>query len=559
MDISIRIAGEAGQGVQSAGNLLVGALARTGFHVFTTKSYMSRIRGGLNWFDIRISDRELFAGREDPDLLVALTSEGLEILAPLMADGVVLFDGKEAKGAYAIPFTEAAKEAGNAIMANSVAAGAVFAVLGLDNIQLLNHLRIQFKSKSDELIEQNLRAARRGGELAASCAGRLEARPIDLGRDKVWAGSDAIGFGAVTAGVKFVTAYPMTPSTATLNYLAEVADDHGILVEQAEDEIAAVNMVCGSAYAGAPSMTVTSGGGFALMVEGVSLAGMLELPVVILLAQRPGPATGLPTRTAQADLQFAIYAGHGEFPKAVLAPGSHEECFSLARHAFALALEYQTPVIILTDQFLQDAEKNIEPPRADARPVDFHVVSVGGDYHRYSITDSGVSPRAVPGGEAFVVVDSDEHDSIGHISEDLLGDHIEQHNKRMRKGEGLTSRMLPPVELGHPDADNVMVCWGSSLGPCREAIDALIQAGEAWRLVHFAQVWPINGDLCRRHLRNPPRIVVVEGNSTGQFASILRQAGVIDKCEHCLRYDGLPFTAGYIVEQITGLSSRSTK
>jgi 2-oxoglutarate ferredoxin oxidoreductase subunit alpha len=550
MDISIRVAGEAGQGVQSAGNLLVGALASAGFHVFTAKSYMSRIRGGLNWFDIRISNRELFAPKEKADLLVALTREAFEILGRETSDGLILLDSHEAQGAYAIPFTQTAKEIGNAIMANSVAAGAVLAVLGLDNKHLMEYLRKQFHDKPAEVVEQNIAAAGAGEKLAQSCAGRLPAAP-EGAWDSVYAGADAIGLGAATAGVKFVTAYPMTPSTATLNFLAESADRYGILVEQAEDEIAAINMVCGSTYAGAPSLTVTSGGGFALMVEGISLAGMLELPVVILLAQRPGPATGLPTRTAQGDLNMAIHAGHGEFPKMVFAPGTHQECYAITRHAVMMAHKYQTPVIILTDQFLQDAEKNIRPLSEELKPVDCFLSAGGREYARYALSPDGISPRAVPGGEALVVVDSDEHDQCGHISEDLAHDHLPQHDKRMRKMIGLTAESFAPSILGPPGAPNLMICWGSSYGPCREAVEMLNADDNIWTLLHFSQVWPLNEDAARQAIGERSRVIIVEGNSTAQFASLLRQLGLVGPCEACLRYDGLPLTADYVVDKVS--------
>ncbi len=278
MDINVRIAGEAGQGVQSAGALLVGALGRMGLNVLSTKSYMSRIRGGLNWFDIRISDRELFAGARKADLLIALSDDALEILRSEVAEGGVIVSSGGGDGALGIDFGSAAAEAGGTkIMANTVAGGAVFALLGYDVERLCEYLATQFAGKGKEAIERNVACARKGAELGGAHTVGLQAPSPNGAPPTLFSGAEAIGLSACHAGLKFATAYPMTPSTATFTYLAGVADKFGLVVEQAEDEIAAINMVCGAAYAGVIAMTMTSGGGFALMVEGVSLGGMMVL------------------------------------------------------------------------------------------------------------------------------------------------------------------------------------------------------------------------------------------------------------------------------------------
>ena len=552
MDVLIRIAGEAGQGVQTTGSLLVGALAASGLHVTATQSYMSRIRGGLNWFDVRIADRELFAGREKADLLVALTEAALETLRPHTADGgMILYDGEAAEGAVALPFTKTAKElAGSAVMANSVAAGAAFAVLRYDVERLCEHLAEQFKKKGQEVIDKNVACAKRGGELAKPHAAKLNSPRAAGAPDYLMDGASAIGLAAATAGVKVVTAYPMTPSTATFTYLAGAADKYGIVVEQAEDEIAAVNMICGAAYAGVPAMATTSGGGFALMVEGLSLAGIMELPIFIVVAQRPGPATGLPTRTAQQDLRFAIHAGHGEFARAVFAPGTAGQSCELTRRALETAHKFQTPAILLTDQFLQDMQKNIEPLDESYRPIDRCIVEDAGEgYRRYAVTESGVSPRAIPGGAAAVICDSDEHTAAGNISEDLIG-HVAQQDKRMRKAGGLAAEALPPELYGPADAEVLLVCWGSTYGPCREAVDVANSNGGRTAMLHFSQVWPVRAAEARQAVGGRKRVICVEGNCGGQFASLLRERGVLGDCELILRYDGLPFTAEYILERL---------
>jgi 2-oxoglutarate/2-oxoacid ferredoxin oxidoreductase subunit alpha len=553
MDLNIRIAGEAGQGVQTTGNLLIAVFARMGLHVLATQSYMSRIRGGLNWFDIRIGDSELFAGRDGADVLVALTPEALQVLGYTVADGgVILFDGDKADGALAMGFTAIAKEvAKSPVMANTVACGAVMALLGYDVQPLCEHLEKQFRKKGDEVIQSNIRCAQRGAEIGAACGEqRAGPAPGETPRE-VCSGTETVGLAAATAGVKFAAAYPMTPSTGVFTYLASVADRYGIVVEQAEDEIAAVNMICGATYAGVPAMATTSGGGFALMTEGVSLAGIMELPILIMVSQRPGPATGLPTRTAQQDLKFVLNSGHGEFPRAIYAPGTPAQAYELTRLALETAHKYQTPTFLLIDQFLADLQTTMDALDDTPRLIDRRIVAdAKGDYVRYALSENGVSPRAIPGGEAIVVCDSDEHTEDGHITEDL-GVRIQQDDKRMSKHDGLTAEALAPEWYGPDDAETVLLTWGSTYGPAREAIDRLVATGVSAGLLHFAQVWPINAPAVRKALERRKRVISIEGNHTAQLASILREAMLLGECESILRYDGMPFTGEGIARKVT--------
>ena len=544
MDLNLRIAGQAGQGLESIGGLLVDTLAEMGHHVFSTQSYMSRIRGGLNWYDIRVGDDELLSGRPEADLLVALTKEALAALrGDVVAGGRILFNGATEDGVIGLEFEKIAQEvSGSKIMANTVAAGAVFSMLGYEVAHLNAQLEKRFEKKGAEVVAANTQCARRGAELAAAQPG-LPAAPRPTGAPTgICSGNEAVGLGAATAGVKFVTSYPMTPSTGVFTFLAGAADHYGIVVEQAEDEIAAVNMVCGATYAGVPAMTTTSGGGFALMVEGLSLAGMLELPIFIFLGQRPGPATGLPTRTGQQDLRFAINAGHGEFPRAIYAPGTPEQAYHLTRLAIETAHKFQTPAILLSDQFLADMRKNCAGLDPSYRPIDRHIAAAPPpDYLRYAVTADGVSPRALPGSDAFVVVDSDEHAEDGHITEDLAA-RVRLQDKRMAKEKGLLAESLSPEWHGKDEPEQLLVCWGSTYGPCREAVDRLNDAGGAAAMLHFSQVWPLEAERLRPLLGRAGRLHVVEGNATGQFAAVLRQAGVLAECEPLLRYDGMPFT-----------------
>jgi len=359
-----------------------------------------------------------------------------------------------------------------------------------------------------------------------------------------------VGIAAATAGVKVVASYPMTPSSGVFTWLAQAADKYGMVVEQAEDEICAVNLVCGATYAGVPAMTTTAGGGFALMVEGLSLAGMLELPALILLAQRPAPATGLPTRTGQEDLNFAVHAGHGEFPRAIFAPGTIEQAYALTRRALETAHRFQTPTILMIDQFLADLQKNIAPLAEEPRPIDRCIVEKPApDYRRYEVTRSGVSPRAIPGSGPFVIVDSDEHTEDGHITEDLAV-RVRMQDKRMRKMKGLTAEALAPeVYPGPEPAAEVLLCWGSTYGPCREAVDLLRSARRDACMVHFGQVWPVNRKTVRPLLRGR-KVFAVEGNGSAQFAALLKAAGALGAYKTILRYDGLPFTGEEVARRI---------
>ncbi len=560
MDILLRIAGEAGQGVQTTGHILVHALANVGVHVFATQSYLSRVRGGVNWYDIRIADHELFSGRSKANVLIALTADALEKLRGDVAeDAVVVFDGEAGPGVTSLKLTEAAQALVQAsVMANAVAAGVVFTLLGYDIEKLCEYLTEQFRRKGPEVVDENIRCARRGAELAAPYARSVKAPPCGHAAGIVMSGSEAVALGAATAGLKFTTGYPMSPSTATLTSIASLADEYGIVVEQAEDEIAAINMVCGATYAGVPAMTTTSGGGFALMCEGLSLAGMQELPAVVMVGQRPGPATGLPTRTAQQDLLFVLHAGHGEFPKAVFSPGTIPQAYELTRRAIQTAHTYQTPVIILTDQFLADQQKTIPALDRSLRPIDRCLLrNPPPGYGRYEPTPTGVSPRALPGSEVFVVVDSDEHDEIGHITEDLRV-RVRMQDKRMAKLRGLMRDSVPPVRYGPESADTVFITWGSTYGPCREAVDLLNARGRSAAMVHFAQVWPLGPEAVKavlfgavRGAKGSTRFVSLECNQTGQFASILREQRILSDCDLILKYDGMPFTG----EEIAGRAS----
>jgi 2-oxoglutarate ferredoxin oxidoreductase subunit alpha len=323
-----------------------------------------------------------------------------------------------------------------------------------------------------------------------------------------------------------------------------------MIVEQAEDEISAINMALGASYAGAPSMVATSGGGFALMVEGVSLAGMTETPIVIVVAQRPGPATGLPTRTEQGDLEFVLHAGHGEFPRAIFAPGSVEECFHRTRKALDLAGHYQTPVFVLTDQFLADCYRAVEPfdiENLSMREAETVVDESDAPYERHAITDTGISPRRFPGASRHLVVtDSDEHTPDGHITEDLAV-RKQMVEKRLRKGRGILGEVVSPEYHGDESPDLLLVTWGSTRGSAFEAAARIRGEGRSTAVLHFSQVWPLAPGQFLAHLESAGEVVSVEGNAFGQFARLIHRETGFKIEKHVGRYDGLPITPEFIL------------
>lgn len=547
-ECSIVIAGEAGQGVQTIESLLVRGFRQEGYHIFRSQEFMSRIRGGTNSTLLRVSARPVRAWSDRIDICVAFDGKAITHLerrlggeSYVLADAVT--EGSNPRR-ITVPLTKLATEAGGKIMVNIVAAGLLWGVFGGSGETLEDEVRRFFADKAADIIEKSLKAARVGiecgRELQSSGRVSLALPPRGASRqDLHLTGTEAVSLGAMAGGCNFVSAYPMSPSTGVLAFLARQGRDFGILVEQAEDEISAANMVIGAWYAGARGLATTSGGGFALMTEAVSLAGMTETPMVIHLAQRPGPATGLPTRTEQGDLNLALYAGHGEFPRVLLAPGNPEQAFALSRSAFELADVHQVPVIILTDQYLLDSGFDMEHLALPDAPVEAAIVKTAPGYRRYVITESGVSPRGIPGwGEGLVGVDSDEHDEAGHISEDL-DLRVRMVDKRLAKLKSLVDRALPPEWIGPAGALNLVVCWGSTLEIVREALAGL--ARDDLAALHFTQLFPLAED-ARERLQRVDNLILLEGNATGQFGAFLGQQWGIECRHRILRYNGLPFS-----------------
>lgn len=569
MDYSIKIGGGAGQGIQTIGGTLAKVFSRAGYYVVTRQDYESRVRGGHNFFQIRFSDRPLTASRERIDILVAFDKESILSHGKELSEyGQMIFDssaiGKVKSDelrmmSLDIPFVSLAVEhGGNRIMANTVATGAVLGMLGIEIDILLGIIKETFKKKGEDVIKANIAAAIAGHEFAVKKCLKCSFSAAPRSKPKMLiAGNDAIGLGAIASGCKFYSAYPMTPSTGIMNYIAGKEKEYGIIVEQAEDEIAAINMALGASFAGVRSMTGTSGGGFALMVEGLSLAAITETPIVIALAQRPGPATGLPTKTEQADLQFALYTAHGEFSRVIFAPGTPEQAFYLTNRAFDLAEKYQIPVIILTDQYLADSQWTFEG--FDLTRIKYTDYRLRGnafknlsEYKRHAFTESGVSPLSVPGdAEHLVVTDSDEHNEEGHLIEDAET-RIKMTDKRLfKKLSSIRLEIEPPSIYGDVKADVVIVGWGSTYGVMKEVVDELSKTKKI-AMLHFSEIYPFPAAFSEylTLLNNAELSICIENNATGQFARLMRTETGYEFKVKINKYDGRPFTVEGLLKEL---------
>lgn len=570
MDYTIKIGGEAGQGIQTVGGTLAALFAKAGYHVFTHQDYESRVRGGHNFYQIRLADRPVMSSRDRIDILVAMDKDSITLHEKELSDtGRIVYDSLTLKQKHEkphfldVPFMNIAEEHGSKIMANTVATGAVLGMLGMKPDILNKIITETFSKKGEDIVQGNIRAAEAGHAYASKSCERCsfaveEGGPAPMDAKMLIAGNEAIGLGAVASGLKFYSAYPMTPSTGIMNYIAGKEEEYGIVVEQAEDEISAINMALGASFAGARSMTGTSGGGFALMVEGLSLAGITETPVVIALAQRPGPATGLPTRTEQADLQFALYTAHGEFPRIIFAPGTPEQAFYLTNRAFDLAEKYQVPVIIMTDQYLADSQWTFDG--FDPARIIYTDYRIRGDdlkklaeYRRHAFTETGVTPSGIPGdSEHLVVTDSDEHDEEGHLIEDAET-RVKMMDKRLfRKLPLIREEIGPPTIYGNKRPEIMLVGWGSTYGIMKEAVDIFLKDKDI-AMMHFSEICPLPSPdkyYYLKVLNNAKMAICIENNATGQFARLMKAETGFNFEAKINRFDGRPFTLESLVGEI---------
>jgi len=564
IDFNFMVGGEAGQGVQSVGFLLAKVFARGGYHVFADQDYESRVRGGHNFFRIRVSDSKVDAIAEDVDILIALNMDSIELHQPnMVTQGTIIFDGEKIKGIsgdngslLSIPLEKLAEEkAGNKLMINTVALGAALSAVNYD-LNMLNMVLVDRFGKG-EVGDRNIAAAKAGYDYVQSehKGNFRKIKPLSEAKRMLLTGNEAISLGAIAAGCKFMAAYPMTPASSIMEYMAGKSKDLDLVMVHAEDEIAAINMAIGAGYAGVRAMTATSGSGLCLMVEGIGLAGITETPVVIIDGQRPGPAVGLPTRTEQGDLQFVLHAHHGDFPRAVLAPATIEDAFWVTINAFNWAEKYQLPVIILTDQHLASSHATVDPLDLSQVTIDRGMLFSEKEddpleYMRHRVTKSGISPRAFPGlGKALVVTDCDEHDEEGHLTEDA-GERMAQVQKRLRKLIPLEKEIGTPQKYGPKKAETTLISWGSTYGAIHEAVDILRKEDASVNMLHLNELWPFPAKAVADAISKARNSYAIENNATGQLARLIKAETGYDVSGRILKYDGRPFTPAYIAQAV---------
>lgn len=555
MSYNILIGGSAGQGMDTLAGILEKILKRKGFEIFTIRDYMSRVRGGHNFIQIRFGNEKLSSHWDELDGIIALNKETIDIhIERLKKDAFVLCDEDITyadERVIRLPLKTTAKNVGNPKVFGNIALGAFLGLFGLGLSEVKEVLQGIFEK--EEILNQNVSAVNEGFKMTSP---KYNAGTAGSDDKIILNGNEAIALGALAAGCKFYSAYPMTPSTSIMNYLATKMTQAEIVVEQAEDEIAGINMAIGASYAGVRAMTGTSGGGLCLKVEAIGLSAMQEVPLVIANIQRPGPTTGLPTRTEQADLKFVISASQGEFPRMVIALRNLEDSFYQTVRAFNLADKYQMPVILLGDQYLADSTNTIQP-------FDFSKVEINrylsnedfkGDkeYKRYEITETGISPRIIPGKVPgkVVLVDSDEHDEYGHITESAEV-RVAMNDKRLRKIEYLKEELQEPEFLGEENFDVLLLAWGSLYGPVKEAVNLLnAEDGKRYGALVFGDIWPLPEKKLQELAPKASQIINVEQNATGQLASVIMEVTGIRCNDSILKYDGRQLSSKEIFDRL---------
>lgn len=548
---NLLIGGAAGQGIDTTAAILEKLLKRSGYSVFTARDFMSRVRGGHNFSLIRFGSKPVHSHSNQLDGIVALDEETIRLhQEQLKSNGFILCDDKLSGSdprLIRVQMDAMAKALGNPRASGSIAVGAVLKLFGesLDNVE--DVLRTFVKQ---QYLDINVKAVEEGYQSTETRFPHLDGKYRD---QMLISGSKAVALGAIAAGLRLYSAYPMSPSTVIMETLASKADEAGIVVEQAEDEIAAINMAIGASYAGARAMTGTSGGGFSLMVEALGLSGMAEIPLVVIDVQRPGPVTGLPTRTEQSDLKFVISASQGEFPRMVISLRNPSDAFYQTMRAFNLAEKYQIPVILLSDQYLGDATSTVAPfdPKKIQRIEPESEYSGKDEYLRYRYTENGISPRLIPGKtEHLVAIDSDEHDERGRITESAEV-RIKMMDKRMKKLESLKQDLQEPEFIGDDGFETLLIGWGSTWGPIDEAVQLLNEDQDAhYAALVFGDVYPLPVKLLKEKTAKAHRIINVEQNATGQLADLIREETGIVCDSSILKYDGRQISGEEIAERI---------
>ncbi len=588
------IGGAAGDGIASTGDIFCKTASRMGLWVCAYNSYQSVIRGGHVYYQVQIGGGEQVLSHGDqPDVLVALNQDTIDRHAEkVLEGGAIIFNKDKIKleglkirsnvQIIAIPVDELTKEYGrNPIMQNTVDCGALINLLGLDWGIFEQSVNSIFGKKKSEIAELNINLAKKGAEFAKG-----NARPLNIalkgdGKKRgIVTGNAMLAFGALAGGCKFYAAYPMTPASSVMHWLAPRASKYGMVMKQVEDEIAAVNIAIGAGQMGVRAMTGTSGGGFALMTEGISLSAMLETPVVVIHVSRGGPSTGLPTKTEQADLFQDLGAGQGDYPKLVIAPITVSDAYHASVDAMNMAEKYQIPVIILSDLYLSEHAETIDDstitadikidrgdivtsvPAPDPSKNDtesWFVPKNPTEYWRYKDTPSGVSPRAYPGTEnAIYTSASDEHDEEGIVISDVFTDEairIKMMDKRMRKVAGILKDSPKPIVTGAKNADFTLVGWGSTFNAIEEVRLALEKKGKSVNHIHFRTVWPLHAEETSKLLNAAKKTINIENNFSSQMAKLIRMETGYQMHNFINKYDGEPFTFEWLMKEVEACMS----
>jgi 2-oxoglutarate ferredoxin oxidoreductase subunit alpha len=584
-EVRIRLGGPAGFGIKAAGQSLARVFAHAGYQVFDLTEYPSLIKGGHNTYHVRVSADPIFSHVMPTDVLVALDRPTVALhIDELTEGGALVYDpddfepdatdlgGRDDICLVPVPLASIVSEAGGLkIMRNVTALGAVLGNLDFPIDGLLESIRSQFAHKPPKIAEQNVSVATAGYQQAqqAHCDFPFKLPALEEVQPMVLAdGNEAFGLGALAAGVGLYCAYPMTPSSSLLHFMAKHGEANGVVVKHTEDEIAAMNMVLGGAFGGTRSMCATAGGGFALMVEAFGFAGVSESAVVVGVFTRPGPATGMPTWTEQSDLRFVLHAAQGEFPRVVLAPGDHTEAFELAWKAFNLADQVQTPVVLLGDTYLSDNRQTSPLFDVEAVTIDRGGLVTEGDaadhpealdddgaYLRYKLTPDGVSVRMLPGVVgATQLVNSYEHDErgCGAAGEDAAT-RIAQNEKRLRKLETARKLVPAPRRYGPRTAVVSVVCFGTTKMPTREAMAWLEREGITVNMLHLVTLWPFPAEEVADFLDSAARTLVIEGNATGQLEGLVAEQCLRQFEQSLRRYDGRPISPELIYAKVKSL------
>lgn len=570
-DISVRVGGQAGDGIASLGESIARCFSRMGLHVFGLNAYQSVIRGGHVWYQARASAVPNYSPGDRADILYALDRATVDIhAAALREGGTIVFDPEKFSLTGAtIPagvtplevptLAIARKYTSQSVLQNAGGIGAVGFLAGVPLELLQQVLRDSFGHKTGDVVDWNVGASADGYQHASQHAHPSSHAFPAQGKPKLLMnGNQAIALGAAAAGLKFLSQYPMTPASSIMHWLAEHSTHLGVVVKQAEDELAAVNMAIGASYGGVRAMTATSGGGFSLMVEGIGMAGMTETPLVVVDSQRAGPSTGLPTKTEQGDLNLMLGAGQSEFPRAILAPSNPDEAYRAMIDAFRLAEEWQTPILVASDLHLSENVMTVDRESIDLNvpiPSLYAVAPNGHEYRRYAYTDTGVSPRALPGQPGLqFIAGSDEHDERGHLISDTraglpvwVSERQRMMDKRMHKLDGLRHAVPPPYLEGPADAPLTFVAWGSTIGAVRDAMALLAEQGTPTNLLRFPAVYPLDGPKVQSLFARTRKTLLIEANYSGQFGRLLRAETGLTPTAHLLKYDGEPFFPHEIV------------